>query len=435
MAELDDDREGIEPETLDEDAGDPAERPITFAFNGGPGSSSVWLHLGVLGPRRVELNDDGSAPRAPYRLVDNNWSLLDRTDLVFIDPVSTGYSRAVTGEKAGEYHGYKGDLESVAEVIRLWLSRNGRWRSPKYLAGESYGTTRAAGLAAHLQQRHGIYLDGLMLLSSVLDFSTVRFDPGNDLAPLLYVPSYAATAWYHRRLDDDLQQKPIAEFLQEVEAFTYDRYAPALLRGSSLAADEAGEVAGLLARYIGVSHEFVLRNNLRISIDRFCKELLRDRRRTVGRLDSRFLGIDRDAGGGSFEHDPSYSEIQAPYTALLNDYVRDELGFESDLPYEIIKDLYRNWKYSDFENRYVNTAEELRQAMATNPHLRVHVASGYFDLATPYFATEYTFDHLGLEPEQLGNVSKSYYEAGHMMYIEIESLKKVKAELSAWLSG
>lgn len=418
-----------------EDVENPAERPITFAFNGGPGSSSVWLHLGVLGPRRVSLADDGSSLPAPHTLTDNEYSLLDRTDLVFIDPVSTGYSRAVPGGKAGDYHGYQADLESVGEVIRLWLSRSGRWRSPKYLAGESYGTTRAAGLAGYLQQRHGIYLDGLILLSTVLDFTTIRFDAGNDLPPLLYLPSFAATAWYHGQLENELQEQPLRDFLTEVEAFTYDRYAPALLRGSRLSADERTELAAQLARYLGVSTEFVLQNNLRIDIARFCKELLRDRRRTVGRLDSRFTGMDRDAGGEHFEYDPSYAEIQGPYTAALNHYLRSELEFESDLPYAIIAELYRTWKYTEFENRYVNVAETLRQALAMNPRLRVHVASGYFDLATPYFATEYTLDHLGIEPELQENISKSYYEAGHMMYVQLESLRKLKDELATFLAS
>lgn len=417
-----------------EDVENVAERPITFAFNGGPGSSSVWLHLGVLGPRRVALQEDGSALPAPFELVDNEFSLLDESDLVFIDPVSTGYSRTVEGGKPADYHGYQADLESVAEVIRLWLSRSGRWRSPKYLAGESYGTTRAAGLAGYLQQRHGIYPDGLMLLSSVLDFSTIRFDVGNDLPPLLYLPSFAATAWYHGQLDAQLQELPLEELLREVEQFAYDRYTPALLRGQRLGTAEQEQLAEQLARYLGVSTDFVLRNNLRVDIARYCKELLRDRRRTVGRLDSRFTGFDRDAGGERFEYDPSYAEIQRPFTALLNDYLRSELEFESDLPYEIIAELYRSWKFTEFENRYVNTAETLRQAMSMNPNLKVHVASGYYDLATPYFATEYTLDHLGIEPELRSNISTSYYEAGHMMYVQLESLKKLKDELSTFLN-
>ena len=413
---------------------DRSTRPVTFCFNGGPGSSSVWLHLGMIGPRRVELTEDGYPTGRPPRLIDNDYSLLDQTDLVFIDPVSTGYSRPLEGEKAGDWHGYQPDLEAVGEVIRLWLTRSGRWRSPKYLAGESYGTTRAAGLAGHLQERHGIILDGLMLISAVLDFSTIMFHEGNDSPPLLYLPSYAATAWYHRRLPAELQELPLEILLNEVEEFTLDHYAPALLRGARLNPETKTEIAERVARYTGLSREFVERNNLRIPLRRFCKELLRDERRTVGRLDSRYLGTDRDAGGEAFEYDPSHAVIQGPFTACLNDYVRNDLQFESDLPYEVLKGLFNTWKYSDFQNRYVYVAETLRKAMAMNPSLKVHVASGYYDLATPYFAADHTFDHLGLEPGLQENIDFSYYESGHMMYLHLDSLKKLKTELDGFLS-
>ncbi|HLR45661.1 MAG TPA: peptidase S10, partial [Deinococcales bacterium] len=387
-----------------------------------------------IGPRRVELTEDGYPTGRPPRLIDNDYSLLDQTDLVFIDPVSTGYSRPLEGEKAGDWHGYQPDLEAVGEVIRLWLTRSGRWRSPKYLAGESYGTTRAAGLAGHLQERHGIILDGLMLISAVLDFSTIMFHEGNDSPPLLYLPSYAATAWYHRRLPAELQELPLEILLNEVEEFTLDHYAPALLRGARLNPETKTEIAERVARYTGLSREFVERNNLRIPLRRFCKELLRDERCTVGRLDSRYLGTDRDAGGEAFEYDPSHAVIQGPFTACLNDYVRNDLQFESDLPYEVLKGLFNTWKYSDFQNRYVYVAETLRKAMAMNPSLKVHVASGYYDLATPYFAADHTFDHLGLEPGLQENIDFSYYESGHMMYLHLDSLKKLKTELDGFLS-
>jgi carboxypeptidase C (cathepsin A) len=416
-----------------DDAIDRSSRPVTFCFNGGPGSSSVWLHLGMLGPKRVSLDPEGFPTSLAGELRDNEHSLLDVSDLVFIDPVSTGFSRAVKGEKPKEFHGFKKDIESVGEVIRLWCSRNGRWPSPKFLAGESYGTTRAAGLAGHLQERHGLYLSGLMLISSVLEFSTLQFGPGNDLPPLLFLPSYTATAHYHGRLDGELQALPLPELLRRVEAFAVERYAPALLRGSSLAAEERSEIADELARFTGVSTEFVEDNDLRVPIFRFVKELLRDRRRTVGRLDSRYLGTDRDAGGESFEYDPAYSAIQGTFTAALNHYLREELGYTNDLPYEILADLYQNWRYKEFENRYVNVAETLRKAMSTNPRLRVHVASGYYDLATPYFASEYTIDHLGLQGELRGNLSTSYYQAGHMMYVQEASLERLKRVLSEFV--
>jgi carboxypeptidase C (cathepsin A) len=418
-----------------DDVADRESRPITFCFNGGPGSSSVWLHLGMLGPKRVALDPEGFPTALNGALVDNEHSLLDVSDLVFIDPVSTGYSRALKGEKPKEFHGFGKDIASVGEVIRLWCSRNGRWPSPKYLAGESYGTTRAAGLSGHLQQRHGLYLSGLMLISSVLDFTTLEFGPGNDLPPLLFLPTYAATAHYHGRLDEELQALPLRELLKRVEEFALERYAPALLRGASLPEAERAAVAREVGRFTGVGERFVEASDLRVPIFRFVKELLRDRRKTVGRLDSRYLGTDRDAGGESFEYDPAYAAIQGPYTAALNHYLRNELGYTNDLPYEILADLYRNWSYKEFENRYVNVAETLRQAMSMNPRLRVHVASGYYDLATPYFASEYTANHLALEPELRANLSTSYYEAGHMMYVQERSLALLKEELAAFVGS
>lgn len=414
---------------------DPAGRPVTFSFNGGPGSSSVWLHLGVLGPRRVALDDEGFAPPPPYRLADNEHALLDVSDLVFIDPVGTGFSRAVTGEKAKEFHGFTKDIESVGDFIRLWSSRYGRWLSPKFLAGESYGTTRAAGLSEYLQTRHGMFLNGLMLISSVLDFATLRFGPGNDLPPLLYLPSYTATAHFHGALEPDLQARPLPELLEEVERFALERYAPALLRGADLPDEERDEIARQLARYTGLSEAYVRATDLRIDILRFCKELLRHRGLTVGRLDSRYTGIDRDAAGERFEFDPAYAAIQGPYTACFNDYVRRELRFESDLPYEVLAGLYETWSYKEFEGRYVNVAESLRKALSLNPHLRVHVATGLYDLATPYFASAYTVAHLGLATSQRGSVTTSTYEAGHMMYVRKASLEKLKGELGAFVEA
>jgi len=384
---------------------DKGTRPITYSFNGGPGSSSVWMHLGLFGPKRVELDDDGYPTAPPYRLVTNEESLLDLTDLVFIDPVSTGYSRPVEGVKAKDFHSVDTDVESVGAFIRLYTGRYGRWRSPKFLAGESYGTTRAAGLAGHLQERHGLYLNGLMLVSAILYFGTARFGPGNDLPPLLFLPSYAATAHYHRRLDEELQALPLTELLERVEAFALQRYAPALLLGDQLPAEERSAVVGELARYAGLSLAYIESTDLRIEIFRFTKELLRSDGRTVGRIDSRYTGNDRDSAGEGFEFDPSMSATQGLYTATFNDYVRGELGYQSDLPYEILANLYQSWSYKDVENRYLNVAETLRKAMSVNKFLKVHVANGYYDLATPYYATLYTFAHMGLTPEQRQNLN------------------------------
>lgn len=419
--------------TMD-DVKDLSKRPLTFSFNGGPGSSSVWLHLGLLGPRRVFLDDEGRAPPPPYRLVDNEYSLFDNTDLVFIDPVSTGYSRAVPGEKPEQFHDFTKDIESVGEFIRLYATRYKRWSSPKFIIGESYGTTRAAGLADHLLERHGLFLNGLMLISSILNFQDARFDVGNDLPHILFLPTYTATAWYHGKLTEELQ-KDLPRTLAEVEAFALGDYTLALMKGAELPENERGVIIDKLAHYTGLPREYIAQTNMRIEIQRFIKELLRDERSMVGRLDSRFKGMDRDAAGEKPEFDPSYINIQGPYTACLNDYVRRELGYESDLPYEILTGRVMPWNYDKYQNQYVNVAEMLRSAMTKNPSMKVFVANGYYDLATPYFATRYTFNHLGLEDELQANISMGYYESGHMMYIHEPSLVKQKADLAQFIQS
>lgn len=411
---------------------DAAKRPLTFSFNGGPGSASVWLHLGVLGPRRVVMDDEGHALPPPYRLEDNASSLLDVTDLVFIDPVSTGYSRPAPGKEEKDFHGLEEDIESVGQFVRRWVSRNQRWSSPKFLIGESYGTTRASALVDHLQQRHGMFFNGAMLVSSILNFGTARFDVGNDLPYPLFLPTYTATAWFHGKLPADLAGS-LQAALDESREFALGGYWSALAKGDQLGDEERGQVAEKLARLTGLSKEFLERANLRPEIFRFTKELLRTEGKTVGRLDSRFTGFDRDEAGERPEFDPSYAAIQGPYTGTLNAYVRGELGFESDLDYEILGGRIRRWSYDDFENRYVNVAENLRAAMVKNPSLRVHVANGYYDLATPFFATEYTFGHLGLPAGLAGNLSMSYYEAGHMMYIRKVELVRLKENLATFI--
>lgn len=408
----------------------PANRPLTFSFNGGPGSSSVWLHLGVLGPRRVVMTYEGDLPKPPYQLTDNEFSLLDQTDLVFIDPISTGYSRPADGEKAKQFHGFKKDIESVGDFIRLYTTRYNRWLSPKFLIGESYGTTRASALSGYLQERHGLYLNGIMLVSTVLNFGTIDFTPGNELPYILFLPSYAATAWYHRALKI---RRPLESLLTEVEHFAIEEYAPALMKGDSLPKRERAAVLEKLARYTGLSIDYLDRSNLRVPDFRFFKELLRSRGRTVGRLDSRFLGIDRDTLGEGAENDPSYTNIVGPYTAAFYDYIRRELKFEKDAPYEILNFQVWPWSYAEHENQHVYVAETLRKAMTINPHLKVFVANGYYDLATPYFATEYVFNHLGLDESLRENVSMAYYEAGHMMYIHRPALEQMKKDLAEFI--
>jgi carboxypeptidase C (cathepsin A) len=418
-----------------DDVEDKARRPLTFSFNGGPGSSSVWLHLGLLGPRRVELDEAGNLPAPPFRLVDNEYSLLDLTDLVFIDPVSTGYSRPVVGEKAADFHSFKKDIESVGDFIRLYTTRYARWTSPKFLIGESYGTTRAAGLSGYLQERHGLYLNGIMLISAILNFQTANFDPGNDLPHILFLPSYAATAWFHKKLEPELQRQNLPATLREVEAFALGDYAQALLQGAALPAETRARVAEQLARYTGLTPDYLERSDLRLNIHRFVKELLRGERRTVGRLDSRFKGIDRDSAGEGHEYDPSLTNVVGPYTAAFNDYVRVDLKYESDLPYEVLTERVMPWSYASHENQYVNVAETLRKAISINPYLKVFVANGYYDLATPYYATRYTVNHLGLDPSLSANISLGFYEAGHMMYIHLPSLARLREDLADFLAG
>src|SRR5882672_1850959 len=417
-----------------DDVSDTAKRPVTFTFNGGPGSASIWLHLGAFGPRRVEMGDAGALLPPPYKLVDNEYSLLDMTDLVFIDPVSTGYSRAVPGEAPKQFHGIEEDIQSVGDFIRLYATRNKRWTSPKFLAGESYGTTRAAGLSGYLQQRYGMYLNGIILISSILNFQTAEFDTGNDLPYILYLPTYTAIAWYHKKLPGDLQGD-LPRAIGESKAFAVGEYADALMAGDALPAPRRSEITQKLARLTGLSPDYIDRTNLRIEIQRFTKELLRSERRTIGRIDARFTGIDRDAAGERPEFDPSIAAIIGPYSGMLNDYVRNDLKFDSDLPYEVLTSRVRPWNYAPYENQYVNVAETLRGAMTQNLFLHVFVAKGYYDLATPFFAADYTFDHLGLDPTLRGHLSGAYYEAGHMMYVHPPSLAKLKADIAQFIKS
>jgi len=412
------------------DGADPGTRPVTFAFNGGPGSSSVWLHLGLLGPRRVASGDAGALVPPPYRLVDNAQTLLLHSDLVFIDPVSTGYSRAATGEKPKDYHGFQGDLESVGEIIRLWTSRHGRWLSPKYLCGESYGTLRAAALAEHLQDRHGMYLNGLALISAVLDVGTLEFLPSHDLPYSLFLPSYAAIAHYHGRHGD----RPLLDVLAEVAGFARRDYPWALAEGARLSTVDRADAVTRVARLAGLDRDYVDRVDLRIEHIRFFTELLRDQRRTVGRLDGRFLGWDTDYGREHMSGDPSYHAIQGPYTAAVNHYLRAELGYRNDLPYEVLTERVQPWSYKEFEARHVNVAPRLAAALRANPALRVYVACGYHDGATPYLAAEHTFAHLEIPDELRGNIQFHYFEAGHMMYVHEPSRLAQSRQLAEFVT-
>jgi carboxypeptidase C (cathepsin A) len=412
---------------------DPAKRPITYSFNGGPGSASVWLHLGALGPRRPELTERGEAPLPPYHLVDNEATWLDTTDLVFIDPVSTGYSRSAPGEDPKQFHGFKEDLASVGDFIRLYTSRNARWASPKFIIGESYGTTRAAGLSDYLQERYGFYVNGIVLVSSILDFSTARFNAGNDRPYPLFLPTYTAAAWYHKKLPQDLQSKPLKDVLAEVENFASNKYLLALNRGDQLDDNQRKELAADLARFTGLPADAIAQTNFRIPARRFFFDLLKDKNRSIGRYDARFTGIRYEPGTEEYDFDPSYEAVLGPYSAMMNDYLRRELKFESDLPYEMIADV-RPWNYANVaQNQYLDVAEDLKKAMSRNPYLKLWVCCGYYDLATPYYAAYHTLHAMQLDPTIRDNVRMTFYEAGHMIYINHPSLLQFRKDADAFM--
>jgi carboxypeptidase C (cathepsin A) len=417
--------------TLD-DAGNRNRRPLTFSFNGGPGSASVWLHLGAIGPRRVPMNPDGTMPAPPYQLVDNEQTWLNQTDLVFIDPVGTGYSRAVRPDLAARFFGLNGDIESVGEFIRMYLTRYERWTSPLFLAGESYGTTRASALSGYLIGR-GIAFNGIVLISTIMNFETTDFAAGNDLPYVMFLPSYAATAWYHKKLPPDLQSRSVQQIVSEVEQWAANDYTLALGKGDRLAGQERQDVVARLARYTGLSPQFVDNANLRISLNLFRKELLRSERRSIGRLDARFKGFDSNFATDSPEFDASEAAIRPPYTSTFNNYVRSELGYKSDLEYYILGGgITSPWNWGT-NNSYVDTSVALRNALARNPYLKIFVAMGYYDMATPYFAVDYTLHHISLDPMLLKNFSTGYYEAGHMMYIDEKSLSRLRADVGKFI--
>ncbi len=417
--------------TLDQ-AGERSRRPLIFSFNGGPGSASVWLHLGALGPRRVEM-PDAVLPGPPYRLVDNAHTWLDRADLVFIDPVGTGYSRATKPDLTKKFHGLQGDIQSVGEFIRLYITRNERWGSPLFLVGESYGTTRAAGLAGRLVERNGIAFNGIILVSSVLNFQTLQFDRGNDLPYALYLPTYAATAWYHKKLAGDLR-RDLKATVEAAAKWAAADYTTALALGDRLSPEARKAAVDGLARFTGLDPTYVDLANLRVDPAQFRKELLRKERKSVGRLDSRFVGDDASGVAERPDFDASNAAIRPPYTATINQYLRSSLGYETDVPYYILGEGVGAWDWGlSGRGGYPETASSLRDALAQNPSMRVFIASGYYDLATPFAATEYTFAHMNLAPAFREHITFAEYEAGHMMYVNPASLAKLKRDVAAFL--
>ncbi len=408
---------------------DLSKRPMTFAFNGGPGAASVWVHMGAMGPRKVKLLDNGEMPPPPYKIVDNEHTWLDVTDLVFIDPVGTGYSRARTTEVARRMNGLQGDLQSVGEFIRMYITRNQRWASPLFIAGESYGTTRAAGLAGYLIDQ-GIAFNGVTLISTVLNFGTLRPNLVNGLAYALHLPTYTADAWYHKRLPADLQ-KDLKATLKEAEDWALGGYLEALDKGDRLTPAERKAVIDKLARYTGLEPRYLDQSELRFDVAHFTRELLRDRKLTIGRLDGRLTGPSPLDAGERSEFDPSNTLPRPPFQAVFLQYIRGELGYKTDMVYYVSGGIMP-WDWG-VQNAYADTGNLLRNAFAKNPYLKVLVCAGYYDLATPYFAAQYTFDHMGLHPDMHKRVSWQFYQAGHMMYIDKDSHAKLKRDIADFI--
>jgi carboxypeptidase C (cathepsin A) len=421
--------------TLD-DVADPGTRPVTFAFNGGPGSASIWLHMGSMAPRRANLDDDGEAPPPPYKLVDNASTWLDQTDLVFIDPVSTGYSRTFPKEDPRQFHGLREDIASVGDFIRLYTTRNNRWLSPKFVLGESYGTTRAAGLSDYLQDRFGMYVNGIVLVSSCLNFQVFGFGPFNKDPYIDFLPTFATTAWYHRKLGADLQAKSVAEVADEARAFAGGEFMSALTQGDRLSPEGKRKVAAQISRFTGLPVDFVLLRKLRVSDVDFFSHLLLAEGKMLGRYDARFTGPRYEPGTDvtqdNPEYDPSSEAVMGPLSAAFNDYVRRELKYENDIPHEGIADV-GSWNFGDAGNGYPDTSENLRHAMTRNPYLKVWVTCSYYDLATPFFNAESVMASMNLDPSVRGNLRFTYYESGHMLYIHNPSRVKFKADFLAFL--
>ncbi len=415
-------------------------RPLTFAYNGGPGSSSLWLHMGALGPKKVVIDDPEATPPAPYKMEDNQYSLLDVTDLVMIDPVGTGFSRPAGKAKGADFWGVDQDIKSVSQFIFQYIRANARWNSPKFLLGESYGTTRSAGVADYLFEKMGVAVNGVILVSTVLNFETLVFAKGNDLPYIFYLPTYAAVSWYHHALPSP--PSSLDSLLKEVRQFARGEYADALFKGFAVDSTELHTVIDKLYQFTGISKSYWKKADLRLNEPQFTEELLRDRGETVGRLDSRYQGPTDDLLSEYSSYDPQSSAISPVFITDFMEYYHTELNFPTDQTYNINaygnKDFKWDWKRGGGSDGmgYPDVSDDLADVMAKNPYLNVLVLNGYFDLATPFFATEYTVDHLGnILPGLKDRIQMKYFNAGHMMYVHPESLPVFKSTVSDFIQS
>ncbi|HEV2388043.1 MAG TPA: hypothetical protein VGS20_12395 [Candidatus Acidoferrales bacterium] len=422
------------------DVSNPSERPLSFLYNGGPGSSSIFVHMGAYGPRRIVTVDAAPTPPAPFQIVDNQYSLLDKSDLVFIDPVGTGFSHAVGKSKDRDFWGVDEDVNSLAQFIYSYVSRNGRWNSPKFLIGESYGTFRSVALGNYLQSHDDMYLNGIVLMSNVLDLNTISFHPGEDLPYILYLPSYAATAWYHKMLQNPPADLP--GFLQQAREFAQTTYAEALLKGDQISDADKDAVAKQISHFTGLSEDYVLKADLRVTLPQFMAELQRLRGLATGRLDSRYSGPLVDPLSEYGPYDPQSTAMEGAFAGAWNQYVREELKYNPQMEYHVSASgagRFWDWKHAGGQGfgfpGAPNVERDLVQALVTNPHLQIEVENGYFDLATPFFETEYTMHHLGLPKNLQSHVQEKYYESGHMMYVHQASLAELKANVGSFIDA
>ena len=418
------------------DVGDLAQRPIAFLYNGGPGSSSAWLHMGAFGPRRVITENTAPTGAGPYKLIDNANCLLDKSDLVFIDPVGTGFSRVVGKGETKDYWGVDQDVRAFAEFIGTYLNRNGRWNSPKFLIGESYGTFRSVALANYLQSQQGIYVNGIALISTTLDMAILEPSLGDDRTYIFHLPSYAAAAWYYKTLKN--RPNELASLLRDARQWASTDYAAALMKGDTLTEAERFQIAKRFSDFTGLDENYILKANLRVTLQQFRAELQRRSGVTVGRYDSRYSGPEYDLLAENAQDDPSFDAVSGAFTAAINDYVRRELKFTSELSYETLNgEVFPkwDWKHKGTNPFAVSVERDLVEALLTNPRLQVQAENGWFDMATPFFATEFAVNHLQLPENLRSHITFKYYDSGHMIYLNEQELPKLKDNIGSLIAA